>query len=136
MARHRRKDRKQGHNKPEQKDNFPMRPEPGAESWTSGEVREIELAAQQGGEVAPEDLELTEREIEAASRLEENRPRAERKGFLGFLRGVWAELRRVQWPNRQQIIQATAVVVGFVIIVGSYLGLLDFVFSRLVNAIL
>jgi preprotein translocase SecE subunit len=47
-----------------------------------------------------------------------------------------AELRRVQWPDRKQVGQATAVVIVFVVIAGSYLGLLDAVFSRLVNAIL
>lgn len=53
-----------------------------------------------------------------------------------FLRACVAELRRVQWPDRRQVTQATGVVLGFVIIAGGYLGLLDAVFSRLVNAIL
>jgi preprotein translocase SecE subunit len=56
--------------------------------------------------------------------------------FANFLRACIAELRRVQWPDRRQVTQATAVVLGFVVIAGSYLGLLDAVFSRLVNAIL
>jgi preprotein translocase subunit SecE len=56
--------------------------------------------------------------------------------FINFLRACVAELRRVQWPDRKQVGQATAVVLGFVVVAGSYLGLLDAVFSRLVNAIL
>jgi preprotein translocase SecE subunit len=55
---------------------------------------------------------------------------------VNFMRACIAELRRVQWPNRQQVGQATGVVVGFVIIAGAYLGLLDAAFSRLVSAIL
>jgi preprotein translocase SecE subunit len=55
---------------------------------------------------------------------------------VNFIRACIAELRRVQWPNRQQVGQATGVVVGFVIIAGAYLGLLDAAFSRLVSAIL
>jgi preprotein translocase subunit SecE len=47
-----------------------------------------------------------------------------------------AELRRVQWPDRRQVAQATGVVLGFVLIAGGYLGVLDAIFSRLVNAIL
>ena len=47
-----------------------------------------------------------------------------------------AELRRVQWPDRKQVGQATAVVIGFVVVAGTYLGLLDAAFSRLINAIL
>ena len=53
-----------------------------------------------------------------------------------FLRSVVAELRRVEWPNREQLTTLTGVVLGFVLIAGAYLGLLDAVFSRLVKAIL
>ena len=56
--------------------------------------------------------------------------------FLNFLRACVAELRRVQWPDRRQVGQATAVVLVFVVIAGGYLGLLDAVFSRVVDAIL
>ena len=45
--------------------------------------------------------------------------------FIGFLRASWAELQRVQWPDRRQVGQATAVVIGFVVIAGAYLGLAD-----------
>ena len=31
---------------------------------------------------------------------------------VGFLRASWAELQRVQWPDRRQVTQATAVVLG------------------------
>ncbi|MEA2298467.1 MAG: preprotein translocase subunit SecE [Solirubrobacteraceae bacterium] len=53
-----------------------------------------------------------------------------------FLRASWAELQRVQWPNRRQVGQATAVVLGFVVIAGGYLGLADLISSNLVDAIL
>jgi preprotein translocase SecE subunit len=56
--------------------------------------------------------------------------------FANFLRACAAELRRVQWPDRRQVAQATGVVLGFVIIAGAYLGLLDALWSRVVNAIL
>jgi preprotein translocase SecE subunit len=56
--------------------------------------------------------------------------------FVGFLRASWAELQRVQWPDRRQVGQATAVVVGFVIVAGAYLGLADQVAQKLVDFIL
>src|SRR3954470_10519507 len=56
--------------------------------------------------------------------------------FFNFLRACVAELRRVQWPDRRQVGQATAVVLVFVVIAGGYLGLLDALFSRVVDAIL
>ena len=54
----------------------------------------------------------------------------------GFLRASWAELQRVQWPDRRQVTQATAVVLGFVAIAGAYLGAADFVASEIVEFIL
>jgi preprotein translocase SecE subunit len=53
-----------------------------------------------------------------------------------FLRASWAELQRVQWPNRRQVGQATAVVLGFVVIAGGYLGLADLISQKIVDAIL
>jgi preprotein translocase subunit SecE len=54
----------------------------------------------------------------------------------GFLRASWAELQRVQWPDRRQVTQATAVVLGFVAIAGAYLGLADYVAKEIVEFIL
>ena len=56
--------------------------------------------------------------------------------FVGFLRACSAELQRVQWPDRKQVGQATAVVLGFVVIAGAFLGLADVVAQRIVNFIL
>jgi preprotein translocase SecE subunit len=56
--------------------------------------------------------------------------------LLAFLVAVWAELKRVQWPDRKQLTQLTGVVLFFVLIVGAYLGGLDAVFSKLIQAIL
>ena len=55
---------------------------------------------------------------------------------VAFLAAVVAELRRVQWPDRAALTTMTGIVLGFVLIAGGYLGLLDFLFSRLVQAIL
>lgn len=61
---------------------------------------------------------------------------AGRHGPLGFVQASWAELKRVQWPDRRQVGQGTAVVLGFVIVAGGYLGLLDAVWQPLINAII
>jgi preprotein translocase subunit SecE len=60
----------------------------------------------------------------------------ERGRVAGFLVAVWAELNRVQWPDRTQLTSLTGITLMFVLIVGGYLGLLDAVFSKLVSAIL
>jgi preprotein translocase subunit SecE len=61
------------------------------------------------------------------------RPRAR---LIGFLEGSWRELQRVQWPDRRQVMQATAVVLGFVIVAGVFLGVADTAASHLMNYIL
>jgi preprotein translocase subunit SecE len=67
----------------------------------------------------------------AAHEAHKDRPRV-----IQFLIAVWAELQRVQWPNRQALVTLTGVVLGFVLIAGGYLGLLDAIFSELIKAIL
>ena len=63
-------------------------------------------------------------------------PDKKRPRVIQFLFNCWAELQRVEWPTRQQLITLSWVVIGFVIIAGSFLGLLDAVFSKLVQAFL
>jgi preprotein translocase subunit SecE len=76
-------------------------------------------------------------EGDAVSRQElERGPRRKRGRFITFLGHCVDELRRVQWPNRRQVGQATAVVLGFVVIAGGYLGLLDQLWQPLIEAIL
>jgi preprotein translocase subunit SecE len=53
-----------------------------------------------------------------------------------FLRASWAELQRVQWPDRRAVSQATAVVLGFVAVMGAYLGAADWAAQKIVNFIL
>ncbi len=60
----------------------------------------------------------------------------QRTGVIGFLVSCWAELKKVQWPDRDTLVQATAVTVLFVAVAGVYLGLLDTVFRILVKQIL
>jgi preprotein translocase subunit SecE len=59
-----------------------------------------------------------------------------RGGVLGFFISCWAELKKVQWPDRDTLVQATAVTIIFVAVAATYLGLLDFVFNELVKQIL
>jgi preprotein translocase SecE subunit len=74
-----------------------------------------------GGEVPPEALERPGPQGNIVSR-----------GLL-FFRNCWAELQRVQWPDRQQVAQATGVVLGFVVLTGVFLGVCDFFAGKLVN---
>ena len=59
--------------------------------------------------------------------------RRRRRG--GFVRESWEELQKVEWPNQNQVIQGTVVVLVACIIVGFYLWGADQVFRRLVQQV-
>jgi preprotein translocase subunit SecE len=56
--------------------------------------------------------------------------------MVGFIQGSWRELQRVQWPDRRQVMQATGVVIGFVIVAGVFLGVADVLASHVMNVVL
>ena len=52
--------------------------------------------------------------------------------FALFLRQVVAELRKVIWPTRKELIAYTIVVVVFVIAMAGIVAALDYVFTQVV----
>ena len=60
----------------------------------------------------------------------------QRGGVIGFFISCWAELKRVQWPDRDTLIQASAITLIFITIMAAYLGVLDAVFNFLVQRLL
>ena len=60
----------------------------------------------------------------------------QRGRVIGFFISCWAELKRVQWPDRETLIQASAVTVIFIAVMAAYLGALDALFSWLVGRLL
>jgi preprotein translocase SecE subunit len=77
-----------------------------------------------GGELAPAGRSLPDRRRFPGIRL------------INFLQGSWRELQRVQWPDRRQVMQATGVVIGFVIVAGVFLGVCDLIATKIVNIVL
>jgi preprotein translocase SecE subunit len=60
----------------------------------------------------------------------------QRGGVIGFFISCWAELKRVQWPDRETLIQASAITLVFITVMAAYLGVLDAVFNWLVQRII
>jgi preprotein translocase subunit SecE len=95
-----------------------------------------------GKAAAPEQPKLTQR---ARSRQQQVRPgatppkqqtgRREPQPRGRFVRESWGELKKVEWPGRSQVIQATIVVIIACAIVGAFLYVCDFVFRNLVEQI-
>jgi preprotein translocase SecE subunit len=84
-----------------------------------------------------------ERERERRRKESEKRRRApaepqerQRGRVVGFLISCWAELKRVQWPDRETLIQACAVTIVFIAVAAAYLGALDALFNFLVQRLL
>jgi preprotein translocase subunit SecE len=127
---------------------------PGSLDHVSGVEEEFEAAIVSGaqGDAADDGVgadvseeEIERQALEAAPSRHEGAIEARQPGgvttrggnrFINFLRASWAELQRVQWPDRRQVAQATGVVIGFVIIAGLYLGAADWVAQKVVNFVL
>ncbi len=56
-------------------------------------------------------------------------------GAVEFARGVRGELRRVNWPNRDQLQQSTAVVLIIVVVLTLYVYVWDTIFQSLAEFI-
>jgi preprotein translocase SecE subunit len=85
------------------------------------------------------DRERKQKAKESEARRAPKAPVAEKRqrgGVLGFFASCVAELRRVQWPDRETLIQASTITVVFIAIMAAYLGVLDAVFNWLVQRIL
>jgi preprotein translocase SecE subunit len=83
-----------------------------------------------------EEQKRKEREQVAKRQKQAQAEKRQRGGVLGFFVSCWAELRKVQWPDRETLVQATAVTIIFVAVAGAYLGALDSAFSFLIKQIL
>jgi len=53
-----------------------------------------------------------------------------------FVRESWAELKKVEWPSRAQVVQGTIVVIIACFIVGTYLYAADQIFKPFVRNVL
>ena len=60
-------------------------------------------------------------------------PSGQRSGARRFLRESWAELRKVQWPTRQQVATGTLVVGVVTALIAGYIFAVDQVAVRLVR---
>lgn len=52
-----------------------------------------------------------------------------------FLKETADELKKVVWPTRQEVIRLTGAVIFASLIVGVFLGGLDFVFTKIIETV-
>jgi preprotein translocase subunit SecE len=54
---------------------------------------------------------------------------------VSFVSETRDELKKVVWPSRQEVIRLTVVVITVSLIVGTFLGGLDFLFVKIISLI-
>ena len=106
---------------------------------------ELEADAIEAGALGSDEGEVYEDELEPTPKPGPRGVRGDAPGgptpsggsrVLHFLRACWAELQRVQWPDRQTLTQLTGIVLFFCVLAGAYLGVLDAIFSQLIKTII
>jgi preprotein translocase subunit SecE len=55
---------------------------------------------------------------------------------VGFLKETRDELKKVTWPTKNETIRLTLVVITISLIVGLFLGGLDFIFVKMIGLII
>jgi preprotein translocase subunit SecE len=55
---------------------------------------------------------------------------------VAFVTEAWQELKKVTWPGRKETVGTTMVVIFLVIIISSYLGLVDIGLSSLLQQVM
>ena len=112
---------------------------PDAPQQTSRSVRRAEAKAAKEAERRERD-DQKRREREQLARQQKKataeRQKGPRGGVIGFLLSCWAELKKVQWPDRETLVQATAVTIIFVAVAAAYLGALDALFNWLIKEVI
>jgi preprotein translocase SecE subunit len=99
-------------------------------------ARRAEAKAQKEAEKRKRDEQKRREREQVAKKEKKASAERQRGGVIGFLVSCWQELKKVQWPDRDTLIQATAVTVLFVAVAAVYLGALDALFDFLIKRIL
>jgi preprotein translocase subunit SecE len=55
--------------------------------------------------------------------------------LVQYIKDSKLELKKVVWPTRRQAINHTALVIGFSLALAAFLGLVDFVLTRLLELV-
>ena len=58
------------------------------------------------------------------------------KKVIKYLKEVRVELKKVVWPTKEEVAKLTLIVVAISIIVGVYLGGLDYIFTKMLGSII
>jgi len=115
----------------------PAEPEAAAAAATGASTsREERKAARREERLKAKEAERRAAESAARRAPKEQKQEKQRGRVMTFFASVIAELRKVQWPDRDTLIQASAVTLLFVAVAAAYLGVLDAIFGWLVDRLI
>src|SRR5439155_21093036 len=120
---------------PEPEEPAPAAPAPSRADVGRAEVAEDRIS-RRGRRAEEKERKRRQREFEQRKRTTAEAPERQRGAVTGFLVSCWAELKRVQWPDRETLIQASAVTLLFIAVAAAYLGALDAIFNWIVQRVL
>lgn len=61
---------------------------------------------------------------------------SQRFSIIRYLKETRAELRKVTWPSREEAIRLTLVVITTILVMAIVLGLLDYIYSKIIDLII
>ena len=113
----------------------PSAPEEAAAAEAT-QTREQRKAARREERLKTKEAERKAAESAARRAPKEQKVERQRGRVMTFFSSVISELRKVQWPDRDTLIQASAVTLLFVAVAATYLGVLDAIFGWLVDRLI
>jgi preprotein translocase subunit SecE len=91
---------------------------------------------QQAGDGAAARPRARQSQVRAVEPAKSEHPRSAEHRRFRFIAESWAELKKVEWPGQNQVIQGTVVVLVACTIVGLWLYANDLVWKRVVQWVL
>jgi preprotein translocase subunit SecE len=58
------------------------------------------------------------------------------KNLIDYLQSLRNELTKVVWPKKKDVVRLTLIVLSISGIIGIYVGLLDFIFTKLLESLI
>ena len=105
-----------------------------AERRARREARERSVAGANNARANDGQAAAVQPAVKAAPAPAPSRSEGHRAG--NFVRESIAELRKVEWPTQNHLIQGTVVVIVACVVMGTYLYFADMIFNKLVSKLL
>ena len=111
----------------------------GGKKAARGKSKEVAAKAKSNGKGKKEEARGFRARVAKAQSVKQGKPArgaaGEKRSAGKFLREVRVEMSKVTWPSREELIQSTLVVLLAVAIAGTFIAILDVIFSRLITII-